>query len=251
MAGRNGDELVAALDAIEQLPFAAGLRRRTYELLGEGCGAVLDVGCGTGLAAAELAARGARVVGVDADPEALSAGRERHPDVEFEQAGAEELPFDTGSFDGYRAARLYHLLPRPERAVTEAARVLGPGGRAVLAGQDHDMMTADADDLAVTRAILRARADTMASPSAGRRYRTLLLDAGFDDVTVEVRTDLHTDFAVMSEILIQAALTAVRAGIVTRDQAGAWLDEQTGRGHTGRFLVAVPIFIATGRKPAA
>jgi ubiquinone/menaquinone biosynthesis C-methylase UbiE len=248
VAGRNRDEVVAALDAIEELTFAPGLRRRTYELLGDGQGPVLDVGCGTGRAAAELAARGIRVVGVDASADALSAGRERHPDIEFAQSVAEDLPFAAASFRGYRAARLYHLLARPERAVAEAARVLGPGGRAVLAGQDHDMMTADADDLALTRAILRARADTMASPTAGRRYRALLLDAGFTGVTVEVQTDLHTDFAVMSEILLQAAVTAVQAGSVTREQAEAWLNEQACRGRTGRFLVAVPIFIAAGRK---
>lgn len=247
---RDGDDVVATLDAIERLPFAAGLRQRTYELLGDSCGPVLDVGCGTGQAAAELAATGAQVVGVDASPDAVSAGRERHPDVEFEQAGAEDLPFATGSYGGYRAARLYHLLAEPERAMAEAARVLGRGGRAVLAGQDHDMMTADADDLTVTRAILRARADTMASPAAGRRYRALLLDAGFTDVTVEVQTDLHTDFTVLSELLVQAAVSAVRSGAVSQDQAAAWLDEQQYRGRTGRFLAAIPVFIASGRKAA-
>src|SRR5438093_10529475 len=61
---------------------------------------VLDVGCGTGRLAAALAARGARVWGVDASPEMLAVARERVPrGVGLKLGSAEALPFADGWFE--------------------------------------------------------------------------------------------------------------------------------------------------------
>ena len=60
---------------------------------------VLDLGCGAGDLAAELAARGAAVTGVDKDPDLLAAARTRAPEAHFEQQELSELTLTT-SFDG-------------------------------------------------------------------------------------------------------------------------------------------------------
>src|SRR5690348_7483074 len=85
MAGMSS--LLTILDAGDAQPQVAALRARSYELLGDLTGrTVIDVGCGGGRAPGELAARGARAIGVDLDPEMIAAAAERWPDAEFHLA---------------------------------------------------------------------------------------------------------------------------------------------------------------------
>jgi SAM-dependent methyltransferase len=91
---------------------------------------VLDVGCGTGRAAAALAERGSRVWGVEPEPEMAALARERLSTVKM--APAERLPFKDGWFDRVLMWLVVHLVDRP-RAFAEAARVLSPDGRFAIA----------------------------------------------------------------------------------------------------------------------
>ncbi|MGP4113187.1 methyltransferase domain-containing protein [Streptomyces sp. 4N509B] len=241
---RDTQALLAVLDAADQIPSTTRLRARSYELLSLVPGStVVDVGCGAGRAVAELAERGVHAVGVDPDPWMLTAARERWSAAEFREAGAEDLPFADGSVRGYRADKVFHVLREPARAVAEARRVLAPGGRIVLVGQDWDAIMVDSDDAELTRTIVYARADLLGTPRAGRQYRNLLLDGGFDDITVEAHTHVFTDPAMLS-LLTRLAEPACASGAVGREQADAWLAEQHRRAEAGRFLVAVPFFVA-------
>ncbi|MEU8390727.1 methyltransferase domain-containing protein [Micromonospora sp. NPDC048842] len=147
--------LLAVLDAIESAPAAVQLRTRSYELLGDLAGrTVVDAGCGSGRAVAELAERGAHAVGVDLDPEMIAVARQRWPAGEFRVGDAAELPLESGSVAFYRADKVLHVLDDPARAVAEARRVLAPGGRAVLLGQDWDMIAIDSDEPETTRRLV-------------------------------------------------------------------------------------------------
>ncbi|MDX3383882.1 methyltransferase domain-containing protein [Streptomyces niveiscabiei] len=241
---RRTEAMQALLDAMDQMPSAGLLRARSYELLSLVPGSsVVDIGCGAGRAVAELAERGVRAVGVDPDPWMLAEARKRWPAAEFSEAGAEDLPFADGSVRGYRADKVFHTLREPGRAVAEARRVLCPGGRIVLVGQDWDAVMVDSDDPELTRTIVHARADLFGTPRAGRQYRGLLLDGGFDDVTVEVHTSVFTDPAMLPLAAMLAEWACV-SGAVGRDQADAWLAEQRRRAEADRFLIALPFFVA-------
>ncbi|XVQ87845.1 methyltransferase domain-containing protein [Microbispora siamensis] len=241
--------LIALLDRVERHPGQAALRARSYELLGLAAGSrVLDVGCGAGLAVAEMAALGAEAIGLDVAGQAIEVARSRHPGLEFRQADACDLPFGDGELAGYRADKVYHGLADPVRAVAEAWRVLAPGGRIVLVGQDWDTFVIDSDDAALTRVMVRARADAVPSPHVARRHRNLLLDAGFADVTAEVRTGVFTDGSLLP-MVTGVAEGAYAAGAVTRRQADDWIAEQTGRARRGRLFLAVPMFLAVARRP--
>jgi SAM-dependent methyltransferase len=223
--------LLTILDAVDDLPQARHLRERTYEALGD---AVVDVGCGGGRAVGELAARGVRAIGIDLDPAMIEIAVERWPTSEFHVADATALPLEDGSVTGYRADKVLHALADPERAVIEARRVLAGNGRAVLVGQDWDTFVIDSDDPELTRTVVRARADGMANPRVARRYRNLLLDHGFVDVTVEVHTIVWTD----------AGCLPMLATI----GEGSWLEDQAARARTDRLFVAVPIFLVSGTR---
>jgi SAM-dependent methyltransferase len=86
---------------------------------------VLDVGCGVGHSFRELAPR--VTVGVDLDAGALE-GQDRETHV----ADMRALPFDDASFDALLSIQSIEHVPDAERALAEFARVLRPGGVAVI-----------------------------------------------------------------------------------------------------------------------
>jgi len=93
----------------------------------------LDLGCGEGRLARDLAARGYDVVGVDASPTMIAAAREAAPEMELHLADAAALPLDEASFELVIAFMSFQDVDDLTGAVREAARVLVPGGRLCLA----------------------------------------------------------------------------------------------------------------------
>ena len=243
------DALVALLDVIDNYPGAAALRARSIELLAAPPGSViLDVGCGAGRAVAELTEQGWDAFGIDLDQQMITIARRRWPRGRFEIADATELPLGDRSILGYRAEKVFHDIADPTSALTEAHRILAPGGRIVLIGQDWDGLFIDSDHPDLTRTIVHARADTVAAPRSARRYRNLLLDTGFTDVRVEVHTGVFTDQTLLP-MLTGIAHAAAATGAITPDQAAAWISDQTRRGQGDRGFVAIPLFLAHAARP--
>ncbi len=94
-----------------------------------GGGRVLDVASGPGYVAAAAAERGADVLGVDFSAAMVREARARYPRIEFQEGDAEELPFADKSFDAAVINFGMLHLARPDQALAEAQRVLGPSGK--------------------------------------------------------------------------------------------------------------------------
>ncbi len=98
---------------------------------------VLDVAGGTGDIAFRIADRSAsaNITVADINGEMLAVGKKRaagrpYADrVSFREANAEELPFEDGAYDAVTIAFGIRNVPRIDRALSEAFRVLKPGGR--------------------------------------------------------------------------------------------------------------------------
>jgi demethylmenaquinone methyltransferase / 2-methoxy-6-polyprenyl-1,4-benzoquinol methylase len=92
----------------------------------------LDVACGTGDLAIELASRGAEVVGSDFSPGMLEVARRKAPGLRWEVGNALDLPYEDDSFDaatvGFGARNFSDL----GRGLREMVRVVRPGGRVVV-----------------------------------------------------------------------------------------------------------------------
>jgi SAM-dependent methyltransferase len=102
----------------------------------------LDVGCGTGTLALEVARRVGRaggVAGIDPSPEQIARARakaaRRHLPIAFEVGAIEQLAFPDQTFDVVLSTLMMHHLPAPlkRQGLVEIARVLKPGGRLVIA----------------------------------------------------------------------------------------------------------------------
>lgn len=100
---------------------------------------VLDLGCGTGIVArvaAEHLGSGGNVTGVDVNPEMLDVARsvsaETHPDIEWQQGPAENLPLARSTFDVVLSQQTFQFLEDRNAALEEIRRVLRPGGRVVF-----------------------------------------------------------------------------------------------------------------------
>ena len=96
---------------------------------------VADLGCGTGAMAAILAPHVKRVIGIDASDEMLDAARERNgatTNIEWRKGTLEALPISADSVNAATLMLVLHHLPSPAQALSEAARILKPGGRVLI-----------------------------------------------------------------------------------------------------------------------
>jgi len=96
---------------------------------------VADLGCGTGSIAAALAPEVARVIGVDRSAHMLRSARRRTArleNVELRRGALEALPIDDASCDAALLVLSLGWVADPPRVLTEAARVVRPGGRLAL-----------------------------------------------------------------------------------------------------------------------
>ena len=91
---------------------------------------ILDLGCGTGALTAEIAERGAKILGVDRSEEMISQARKKFPTLEFEPLDARELRF-SAEFDAVFSNAVLHWIPEAEQVIAGVAHALKPGGRFV------------------------------------------------------------------------------------------------------------------------
>jgi SAM-dependent methyltransferase len=175
---------------MREATFRGRLRDQVLDGLAAG-GSVADVGCGTGTLAIALAASGARVIGVDGDPEvlALAQAKPGADAVQWRKGLATALPLAGATVDRVVMSLLLHHLDAGAKraALAEAVRVLRPGGRLHVADWGRPR-----DPLMRAAAWALARID---GPEGLREHLAgdvpvLLADAGF--VAVGVHDRLRT-----------------------------------------------------------
>lgn len=97
---------------------------------GENAASILDLGCGAGFLANELARHGYEVTGLDASESSLRVARQYDTTgkVKYECGDAYALPYPDASFEVVCAMDFLEHVEEPGRVVAEVARVLKPGG---------------------------------------------------------------------------------------------------------------------------
>jgi 2-polyprenyl-6-hydroxyphenyl methylase/3-demethylubiquinone-9 3-methyltransferase len=103
---------------------------------------VLDVGCGEGRFAGELARAGAKVVGIDIAEEALRRARGVEPELDLRLVEeAAPWPVEDASFDVVWAGEVLEHVADTAAWLSEVRRVLPSGGRLLLSTPDNGPLT--------------------------------------------------------------------------------------------------------------
>lgn len=89
---------------------------------------ILEIGCGIGTIVSELAGQGYDVRGTDISRVAIEYGRAKYPGVRLDVQPAEELPYESGTFDVVLSFDLFEHIARIDLHVAQVNRVLKPGG---------------------------------------------------------------------------------------------------------------------------
>lgn len=138
---------------------------------------VIDVGSGTGFTTQGIVKfiPPRNVTCIDQSPHQIAKAKQK-PDLQgctFELGDAEEIPVPTDWFDRYVSAGSIEYWPNPQKGITEAYRVIKPGGVAVLVGPLEPQNT-----------FARFIANTWMLFPTEEEYRLWFERAGFEDITV-------------------------------------------------------------------
>jgi len=124
-------------DAIRSLHVAdSAVEARMQSLLGTSIGRLVDIGTGTGRMIELFGASARHAIGVDRSPEMLRLARAKldgRAGCELRQGDITALPLADASADTVIIHQVLHFIPAPELALAEAARLLAPGGRILIA----------------------------------------------------------------------------------------------------------------------
>lgn len=135
MSLRTSYTLIAPFYDLAIRGFSQGLRQRSLQRLGDVKGlSILLPGIGTGLDIPHLP-QGADYIGLDLTPAMLKRAQTQIPaglQMRLQTGDAMALPFEDNHFDCVIMHLILAVVPQPQQALAEAARVLKPGGRILV-----------------------------------------------------------------------------------------------------------------------
>ena len=252
---------VARLDRAYSTPQIVDQRRRFRAAVAARPGEVgLDVGCGAGHLACELARevtpRG-RIVAIDKSGESVDASKARVAkegladtvDVQVGDATALEFPDET--FDFVVAAQVYSFITEVAQAIQEAARVLRKSGRLLVLESDWDMCIWKSQNPLFTRRMISARAGTQfAHAYLPRDLHKLFRAAGLTLVDVRTFSIVETRYDPSSYGASVIGITrdsALKHGVPAADVA-AWEQDLRSRTAEGDWFFCLDRFVFTATR---
>jgi ubiquinone/menaquinone biosynthesis C-methylase UbiE len=215
---------------------------------------VLDVGCGLGDDAFELARlvrSGGRVVGVDVSESMINTARVRasaqNLNVEFEVGDAQALRFGDATFDACRTERMLMHVPDADRAFAEMVRVTRRGGRLSIFDFDWETQIVDSPYKETTRVITRSFCDSFKNGWIGRRLPRLFKQHDMKDISVTPQT-IMISYPFLELLLGGHLSRAQQASVVSSDDAERWWTHLREAHEAGTFLYAFTALIVAGTR---
>jgi SAM-dependent methyltransferase len=229
-------------------------------------GTAVDLGCGKGGDLLALAARtadpSARFIGLDVSPNAVTAAGEAargagDDRLAFEVADlSARLPFADASVDLVFSQNLVECLGDRDAFVAEVARVLRPGGVAVVVHWDFDSQVFDGTEKDLVRRLVHAFADlrqpwmTHVDGWMGRRLWGMFAPSGRFDGAVHTRVLTNTKYAApwYGHEMAGAMKALVKRSLVTAEEYARFLTGLEELDRAGRYFYAITAYAYVGRR---
>ena len=217
---------------------------------------VLDVGCGTGDDAREMATTvggNGRVVGIDLSDTLITESKSRMAGsslrIEFLIGDVRKLKFPDASFDCVRTDRVLMFVPEIKRAISEIVRVLRPGGRVVASEIDHELHYMDSHFPEVDRKVCAAFAGSNPQPRLGRQLHRLFAEQGLRNVKSVPRL-LHAPYKTFRRVFDGFLASAITRGQLAESEITQWLGDLAALDEAGLYENGVIVFTAGGERPS-
>ncbi len=222
---------------------------------------IVDAGCGDGLPALFIASRVApsgHVIGIELNQERVEKAIERiaargmQAVASVQRGDIRSLPLPDDSVDAWLCRETLEYLEDPMLALSEAIRVVRPGGRVVANEADWDTLAYNASDKAAERKFVAVHADHGGGGSVdgrmGRRLLSLFREAGLADVRLEVHTRWSDRYS-PDDCYVCWPLREghVRRGCITQEELDAWYADMSAQAQRGRYFHCFSYFICLGR----
>lgn len=243
------------LDRAYSTPDVAQQRARVRTVLAPRSGERgLDVGCGPGLLACELAhdlGPLGRVVGIDTSPEMVAMSEERARRdalagrTEFRVCDAQELPFQSGAFDFVTVTQVYEYVVDLERALGEAHRVLKPRGRIAVLDTDWESCVWHSEDRDRTARVLKAWEQHFVHPHLPARLPGLLRRTGFALKSVTAVSLVNVELAenTYSHGMIDVIARFVAKAGMSPEEAEQWAADVRRQAEGGEYFFSVSRYL--------
>ena len=247
------------IEAVYLTPDVAAQRDKVMARLAPREGEIaLDIGCGPGLTTLGLGqAVGAagNVIGVDIAEPMLAIARQRCaalPQVSFSLADVTALPYEDAYFDVALATQVYEYVEDIDLALRELARVIRPGGRALLVDTDWESAVwASSDDVRMRR-VLETWNEHIPHPQLPRMLKQKMERAGFHDVQVEIVPILNVQYDPQTYSIgmmdVIGGFAAGRNGLSTQDILDWKADARLFSEQTGAYFFSLNRYVFTASR---
>ena len=234
-------------------------KQRTLQLVDLQAGqTILDVGCGIGLDAIQMAAQVGEighVFGVDNSQEMIATAKSNAAHLKlpltFQYGNIYQLEFKENFFDRCRVDHTFQHLSDPRAALRELIRVTKPGGKIITTDPDHDSLIIDTPYAEVNLRFIRFRSDHMQQGGIAHQLYSLCKEFDLIDVHAEPLTHIYTDYEekkITSPYLAEIWV-AQEYGAVTREEAEKWTAYLQKSIEEDRFMCMQTYIITTAVKP--
>ncbi len=218
---------------------------------------IVDFGCGPGYVAAQLARLAGpdgHVHAVDVNEAMVARAREvadasgRGGQITAHHSPDERLPLDDAVADRVYAKNVLEYVPDLQAVLAELQRTLRPGGRLVASDSDFGFVVAEPLTAAEVAELFDAASPAFKEPNVGRKLRAAFLEAGFDDVNVEVVSAVDTAgrFAAVIDNMLGYGQAF---GRMSESRAAELGQRVHAAVDDGTFLSVLPQWWVTGTKP--